>query len=158
MRNLPCQGKGREFEPRLPLHSVICIRNGPASVCGLPTIAYQSLVAPDLEARYGSHVEPQADRGRAPMSAGGRVIADDGPTAAAIPPNPAPATDHLSGRVLVRAAACERAVLDLSRALEALPQRRQVGRHLLARLAADEKRDEELANAVAFEVNRDGQA
>ena len=27
-----CQGKGREFEPRLPLHSVIRIRNGPASV------------------------------------------------------------------------------------------------------------------------------
>jgi hypothetical protein len=31
-RHVPCQGKGREFEPRLPLsHSVIRIRNGPAS-------------------------------------------------------------------------------------------------------------------------------
>jgi hypothetical protein len=105
----------------------------------------------------------RTQRARAPMSAGGHVIANDGLMndglmADGNAPEPGARDRHLSGRVVVRTATCERALLDLSRALEALPQRRQVGRHLPARLAADEKRDEKLSNAVAFEVNRDGQA
>jgi cytochrome c biogenesis protein CcdA len=33
MRTLPCQGKGREFEPRLPLSRPVGIRCGPRVVC-----------------------------------------------------------------------------------------------------------------------------
>ncbi len=52
----------------------------------------------------------------------------------------------------------DRAVLGLSRGLKALPQRPQVGRHLVGCRAADEKGDEDLANAVALELNRDRQS